>query len=52
MSQENQNQGKRSWIDRFLKGIEWAGNLLPHPVTLFVSFALLTIILETPVATG
>lgn len=46
MSHEKQNDSKRSWIDRFLKAIEWVGNLLPHPVTLFAVFALFTIVLS------
>ena len=29
----------RGWFNRFLRGVEWLGNLLPHPVTLFVIFA-------------
>jgi aminobenzoyl-glutamate transport protein len=28
------------WFNRFLKVVEWLGNLLPHPVTLFALFAL------------
>lgn len=27
------------WFNRFLRSVEWLGNLLPHPVTLFVIFA-------------
>lgn len=30
---------KRGWFSRFLLVIEWLGNLLPHPVTLFALFA-------------
>lgn len=32
--------GKRSPFTRFLDLVEWLGNLLPHPVTLFALFAL------------
>ncbi|MFK7960104.1 MAG: AbgT family transporter [Phycisphaerales bacterium] len=28
------------WFARFLGAVEWLGNLLPHPVTLFALFAL------------
>ena len=28
------------WFNRFLSVVEWLGNLLPHPVTLFAIFAL------------
>jgi aminobenzoyl-glutamate transport protein len=28
------------WFNRFLRIVEWLGNLLPHPVTLFALFAL------------
>ncbi|MFO8030802.1 MAG: AbgT family transporter [Cyclonatronaceae bacterium] len=31
---------KRDWFTRFLDVVEWLGNLLPHPVTLFALFAL------------
>src|SRR5690606_34192197 len=27
------------WFTRFLDTVEWFGNLLPHPVTLFAMFA-------------
>jgi len=30
----------RGWFARFLAFVEWLGNLLPHPVTLFALFAL------------
>lgn len=32
----NQNAGRRTFFDRFLDGIERAGNRLPDPVTLFL----------------
>ncbi|WP_333607369.1 AbgT family transporter [Arsukibacterium sp.] len=31
---------KRGWFTRFLDTVEWLGNLLPHPVTLFAIFAV------------
>jgi aminobenzoyl-glutamate transport protein len=31
---------QRSWFLRFLKFVEWAGNLLPHPVSLFALFVV------------
>src|SRR5690625_4095471 len=34
------------WFNRFLKFVEWLGNLLPHPVTLFAIFALGVILLS------
>ncbi len=40
------SKGKKSAIDRFLSFVEWAGNLLPHPATLFLSFALLVIVIS------
>ncbi len=30
---------KNDWFTRFLDVVEWLGNLLPHPVTLFALFA-------------
>ncbi len=35
---------KRGWFTRFLDTVEWLGNLLPHPVTLFALFALLVVV--------
>jgi len=34
---------KSSWFQRFLNGIEIVGNALPHPATLFLVFALITL---------
>ncbi len=39
----------RGWFARFLAAVEWLGNLLPHPVTLFALFVL-GIILVSAVA--
>jgi len=38
--------GKKGWFDRFLSTVEWLGNLLPHPVTLFALFAMGVILLS------
>ncbi|GAA4910229.1 AbgT family transporter [Nesterenkonia rhizosphaerae] len=38
--------GKRGILQRFLDGIEFAGNKLPHPVTLFAGLALLIVLLS------
>lgn len=37
---------KNSLFTRFLNFVEWMGNLLPHPVTLFAIFALSVILLS------
>ncbi len=34
------------WFARFLNVVEWLGNLLPHPVTLFALFALGVILIS------
>jgi aminobenzoyl-glutamate transport protein len=34
------------WFNRFLKFVEWLGNLLPHPVTLFALFALAVVLVS------
>lgn len=39
-------QGKRGWFTRFLDFVEWLGNLLPHPVTLFAAFCVAIILLS------
>lgn len=33
-------------FDRFLRTVEWLGNLLPHPVTLFAIFAAAVVVLS------
>ncbi|RUO33416.1 AbgT family transporter [Aliidiomarina sanyensis] len=41
----NQNDARqRGWFTRFLDTVEWLGNLLPHPVSLFAIFCLLVIV--------
>ncbi|MEX0685056.1 MAG: AbgT family transporter [Balneolales bacterium] len=39
-------QSKRNWFTRFLDSVEWLGNLLPHPVTLFALFAMGVILIS------
>lgn len=39
----DQNTG---WFGRFLATVEWLGNLLPHPITLFASLALFIVFLS------
>ena len=39
-----------SFLNRFLGAIEWAGNLLPHPATLFVILAGLVLVLSAVAA--
>jgi aminobenzoyl-glutamate transport protein len=38
--QQQAAQPRRNGFTRFLDGVEWLGNLLPHPVTLFAVLAL------------
>lgn len=40
MTQAQQTVTKRNAFTRFLDTVEWLGNLLPHPITLFAMFAL------------
>ena len=42
-STDNQNSG---WFSRFLAAVEWLGNLLPHPITLFAMLALFIVFLS------
>jgi aminobenzoyl-glutamate transport protein len=42
----NDTPRKGSFIARFLTFVEWLGNLLPHPVTLFALFALGIVIIS------
>jgi len=36
----------KGWFARFLTIVEWLGNLLPHPVTLFAAFAAGVVVLS------
>lgn len=36
----------RGWFNRFLAAVEWLGNLLPHPITLFAMLALFIVLLS------
>jgi aminobenzoyl-glutamate transport protein len=37
---------RRGWFTRFLDTVEWLGNLLPHPITLFALFCLFIIFIS------
>lgn len=39
-------RNNRAWVRRLLRTVEWLGNLLPHPVTLFALFALGVILIS------
>jgi aminobenzoyl-glutamate transport protein len=39
-------ESQSGWFKRFLSIVEWLGNLLPHPVTLFALFAIGVVILS------
>lgn len=41
-----QESGKRTAFTRFLDAVEWLGNLLPHPVTLFALFAFGVVVMS------
>ncbi|MFT4956082.1 MAG: aminobenzoyl-glutamate transport protein [Brevundimonas sp.] len=41
-----QPPGKRNLFTRFLDGVEWLGNCLPHPVTLFFLLAVAIVLLS------
>lgn len=43
---EQEQQGKRGWFTRFLDFVEWLGNLLPHPVTLFAVFCVAIVLIS------
>lgn len=44
--QPNNSPQKKNFFTRFLDFVEWMGNLLPHPVTLFAIFALGVILIS------
>ncbi len=39
-------EGQRTWFTRFLDTVEWLGNALPHPVTLFALLCVIIIFLS------
>jgi len=43
---ESGNEKQSGAFARFLATVEWLGNLLPHPVTLFAMFALFIVLLS------
>lgn len=43
---QQSNPQKKNLFTRFLNFVEWMGNLLPHPVTLFAIFAFSVILLS------
>ncbi len=45
-SPANQAQGQGGLFSRFLATVEWLGNLLPHPVTLFALLSVFIVILS------
>tara|TARA_R110002110_G_scaffold133783_1_gene316438 strand:- start:36814 stop:38427 length:1614 start_codon:yes stop_codon:yes gene_type:complete len=43
---QHDTQPPAGWFTRFLNTVEWLGNLLPHPVTLFACFAVGIVLLS------
>ncbi len=41
-----QGESNSSWVQRLLNTVEWLGNLLPHPVTLFAILSVFIILLS------
>ncbi|OFC70469.1 AbgT family transporter [Alteromonas confluentis] len=41
-----EEEAKSGWFARFLATVEWLGNLLPHPVTLFALLSIFIVILS------
>lgn len=46
MSTEEKRSPSKGLFGRFLNAVEWLGNLLPHPVTLFALFALAVVLIS------
>jgi len=46
MKKSNENTMKKGFFNKFLDFIERAGNRLPHPVTLFIIFSLIVIVIS------
>ncbi len=45
-SEQHDEQAPSGLFARFLNAVEWLGNLLPHPVTLFALFALGVVVIS------
>ena len=45
-----QDKADQRWMTRFLNTVEWLGNLLPHPITLFMLLSVAVIVLSTVAA--
>lgn len=41
-----ESPASQGWFNRFLAAVEWLGNLLPHPITLFASLAVFIVLLS------
>ncbi|CAN5625098.1 hypothetical protein BH20ACT10_BH20ACT10_14160 [soil metagenome] len=39
-------RGESDIFDRFLNGVEWAGNRLPHPFMIFIYLALFVVVIS------
>lgn len=44
MTTEITQLNRRGWFKRFLDAVEWLGNLLPHPVSLFAILCLMVLL--------
>lgn len=45
-TEQQENQANSGWFNRFLATVEWLGNLLPHPVTLFALLSVFIVLLS------
>lgn len=43
-SQDENQVAKNGWFNRFLATVEFLGNMLPHPITLFALFCIAIIL--------
>ena len=46
METEMKELARRGWFKRFLDAVEWLGNLLPHPVSLFAILCLAVLLVS------
>ncbi|MBO5278100.1 MAG: AbgT family transporter [Lachnospiraceae bacterium] len=46
MKQIQETEKKTGWLMRTLNGIEWLGNKLPHPITIFFWLTVLTVLIS------
>ena len=43
-AQSSNESANKGWFNRFLAGVEFLGNMLPHPITLLAIFCIVIVV--------